>query len=594
MAPLPLTLSETHHALDRLRLEMCELLTHANTFAPIFRLPSEILSSILLILMSDCMRPWLNEVDSSKAPGIQPYSWVVYTHICRRWREIALRYPVLWSSLIIHQNLPPEAMETIILRSGSMPLRIVIYSWDNKNPRNLAAALEQLDRTEVFICRDEVNVATFPQLEKIDISDAPILRRLSLLGLSLWDTSYHATLPTLEALEELEYHELPPHGFAFLHHPTLTQLIINFSTENDSAQVLLQTLRGLERLQFLKVNQVMMGQEPIQTEYQPWVKVVLPHMRRLELSAVNTATAWDIFLLHLTVPLTTRFSITLFTTSNTTVPVLSYLQDRLDQFDYSQSRPGGVWPFTSFAIERRRTVLWSTDNDDDCTGVSSRPVRFPSHRASEHAPWDSFIYLHAFTDTDAVLSSFRQSLGGVRALYYKCDLPEDDAIRASLSHMRLVETLCIHPETSISKDLQAPSSLEESLLGALFPKLRTLIILCRDPDRTVSDWKSWWRGLIDALASRMYSDDVAPVETLILILPETLGMPIEMDVEEALGVVSEFVEIRACAEWQERVLGLLRRSGCPRDFADFVYFKGRIALDGGPADVSVDGWWVHV
>ncbi|KAJ7643582.1 hypothetical protein FB45DRAFT_1052524 [Roridomyces roridus] len=47
---------------------------------------------------------------------------LLLTQVCREWRQIALANPSLWRSLYLVDALPPEAVDTWLLRAGNLPL----------------------------------------------------------------------------------------------------------------------------------------------------------------------------------------------------------------------------------------------------------------------------------------------------------------------------------------------------------------------------------------------------------------------------------------------------------------------------------------
>ncbi|KAF6751762.1 hypothetical protein DFP72DRAFT_765402, partial [Ephemerocybe angulata] len=72
-------------------------------------LPPEILSAIFLLIPRD----------------VGDTSWIRVTHVCHRWREVALNYPRFWSEL---NAVPPRFMEFALARSGCAP--ILVHTWE--------------------------------------------------------------------------------------------------------------------------------------------------------------------------------------------------------------------------------------------------------------------------------------------------------------------------------------------------------------------------------------------------------------------------------------------------------------------------------
>ncbi|THH31258.1 hypothetical protein EUX98_g2904 [Antrodiella citrinella] len=607
-----MTKSKTRVALDR-DLAQCrdkyDRLRLSNASAPVSQLPPEILTSILLLLMQDWMSTWMRSYPSldnhQSSNNTHPSSWMTYTHVYHRWREAALHCKTLWSSFVI-QNGSSELVDTMISRSGEMPLRVHIQFWDDNAPRNVLSVLKELHRVEELVFSSGFNVNIFPPLKTLDLGDAPILRHLRMVKSSIWYPNLQVTYPVLGCLEELVFWDVPHDEFASLLRPTLTHLTLEFTTGDGSALALLLALRKLENLQFLKIAQQMNNRWRFSKVAQPvshharlgpetkWVHITLPHLRRMELYTDNRTTPWNTFLHHLSVPASARFSVRFTRQNPVALDVLAFFRNRVETFDCTQSHPGVDWPFTSFAIEPYRFVLWSVDSDSDNT--SSR-ARFTSHQDSEKSSWYSHIHLEFahLRISNAMLSAFRLSLSDVRELYYEWDPSENmEVVRAALDNMRHVETLCVPPESYVPDDLSVhigvaspsddtnpqhpPPSVHPY---ALFPALKTLIIIgLHSAPWTLHEWKKWWSKLIAALASRRDSGVVPRVEKLFLFLPPADKrhrfevLPIATDVQEALGVVTEFVEVRGDSRHQGQVLRRVsEENGCPRGFVEFVDSK---------------------
>ena len=89
-----------------------ELKYHHNALAPISRLPPETLAEIFSLLP-------FPSVDHDYVPYLK---WIRVTHVCRRWREIALGSPYLWSH-INFTRLTLVGFPEILARAKMSPLR---------------------------------------------------------------------------------------------------------------------------------------------------------------------------------------------------------------------------------------------------------------------------------------------------------------------------------------------------------------------------------------------------------------------------------------------------------------------------------------
>ncbi|VDB96691.1 unnamed protein product [Peniophora sp. CBMAI 1063] len=139
----------------------------------------------------------------SEDPALEAYryslGWVLVTHVCHHWREVALSDPVLWSNIPMHIPLP--WISTLIARSGTAPLNIeftgedkddtilspdslglpwlerarsIVYQhyWRNELPYFLnsfeAPILESLDTTSIFAA-SILESGSLPALRSLDV-----------------------------------------------------------------------------------------------------------------------------------------------------------------------------------------------------------------------------------------------------------------------------------------------------------------------------------------------------------------------------------------------------------------------------------------
>ncbi|KAI0060064.1 hypothetical protein BV25DRAFT_1993101 [Artomyces pyxidatus] len=153
------------------------LKTRRNALASrIVRLPADILSSIFL---------WVKEMDpfyhdrpevTMKIPG-----WISLTHVCHRWREVALHDSVLWGECILLDRLPPSWGAEILRRSGSTPLSMranfsLAPALEDAFDRNVVSRL----RTLYLLGRERETQHTLHRLQDVLQAPAPLLRTLSI------------------------------------------------------------------------------------------------------------------------------------------------------------------------------------------------------------------------------------------------------------------------------------------------------------------------------------------------------------------------------------------------------------------------------
>ncbi|KAI0080352.1 hypothetical protein K474DRAFT_312909 [Panus rudis PR-1116 ss-1] len=159
--------------------------TH-NSLLPINRLPSELLSEVLLLLSEQ---------------SYTPSEWVRVTHVCQRWRDVALGCPALWTSIDLG-NL--DCAKTCLARSGNIVDLKVHWSdyWNryhslNSTPED-AHALRFISLLLPHICRITSIKLTlhhshiFAIMSFLDSKPLPRLK-----SLELEDTSQEGGLPSI-------------------------------------------------------------------------------------------------------------------------------------------------------------------------------------------------------------------------------------------------------------------------------------------------------------------------------------------------------------------------------------------------------------
>ncbi|KAF7376717.1 F-box domain-containing protein [Mycena sanguinolenta] len=159
------------------------------------------------------------------------------THVCRKWREIALATPALWRAIRLDHNNRYEQFRLIsdawIRRSGSLPLSIVLHT-DNRDflhgvfTEPLAMATERWEHLNLWVslpCLPEIG-APLPMLRSLEFAaftfgevftfyEVPQLRNVVLRGL----ISSLVVLPWIQ----------------------LTSLTLDYAEPNKCVQILTQT-----------------------------------------------------------------------------------------------------------------------------------------------------------------------------------------------------------------------------------------------------------------------------------------------------------------------------------------------------------------
>ncbi|KAI0047443.1 hypothetical protein FA95DRAFT_1471724, partial [Auriscalpium vulgare] len=87
--------------------------SHHSDLLPLARIPPEIL--YLILLFHSEFDPPIDDSDDSACLG-----WIRATHVCRRWRHVALAYNSLWTH--ISSELGPYWTDTFLERSKPLPV----------------------------------------------------------------------------------------------------------------------------------------------------------------------------------------------------------------------------------------------------------------------------------------------------------------------------------------------------------------------------------------------------------------------------------------------------------------------------------------
>ena len=103
---------------QKLSMVIVELRRSKNAARPINRIPGETLANVFLFLLREV--PPIHTPEYTTARLF--HEWIVcVTHVCHHWRETALMFPSLWSTIDVTR---PEVVDAFTSRSGSLPLHI--------------------------------------------------------------------------------------------------------------------------------------------------------------------------------------------------------------------------------------------------------------------------------------------------------------------------------------------------------------------------------------------------------------------------------------------------------------------------------------
>ncbi|KAI0088593.1 hypothetical protein BDY19DRAFT_906598 [Irpex rosettiformis] len=86
-------------------------------------LPPELLERIFQLHARSCREPGLDSERLGCSSTTNPYAWIIVTHVCRYWRDVALGSALLWSHIVLTRNL--DCIKAFLTRSQQASLTVV-------------------------------------------------------------------------------------------------------------------------------------------------------------------------------------------------------------------------------------------------------------------------------------------------------------------------------------------------------------------------------------------------------------------------------------------------------------------------------------
>lgn len=268
-------------------------------------LPPSVLTEMFLLLAVDA--------DVEDADERPPYAWIRVTHVCRRWREVALQASNLWTNVTMTGNL--DCAKAMLQRSqhASLTVRTPCHTgYHLKNAYRLIFPeidrIAHLDLTVDDSTRIPMSSRATERLDTLVLRHTPNGRVGAISG-SPMDKLYITGLKRLE----LRGYVLP-WSHKLLKHRTLTHLSIvsglrvpGLGVQTAALSTVLKALKGLPALEVLEFSNVL---PDVPNSVLPTTRrgvASLVHLRKLSLE--GTLLQCVQLMQHLAFPTTTQIDV---------------------------------------------------------------------------------------------------------------------------------------------------------------------------------------------------------------------------------------------------------------------------------------------
>ena len=257
--------------------------------SPIRRLPDDLLAEIFAQHIAELLL-WKPHEGSW---------WIVVSHVCRLWRDVALRRPRLWTW--ISASWPVELIRMVIARSGTLPLHVI--NFDDKAQKQQEHIFAQALRLQNLTLDSKRRFDQFVQAMH-GHSTVPCLEELELNFYRGQQSFPGLSDIVMPALTSMNVFRASAASIRSLIRPTVTSLSLLIMPYQEEASLsdLMELLAGLPALRSLILSESYRLDKRHLAEART---VDLPHLERLEMS--GTRTGFAELLEHLILPSTTRF-----------------------------------------------------------------------------------------------------------------------------------------------------------------------------------------------------------------------------------------------------------------------------------------------
>ncbi|KAJ7882302.1 hypothetical protein B0H13DRAFT_1629547 [Mycena leptocephala] len=263
IADIEARILDLEHCLVELRLEKIPVQERLESYKyPVLQLPNEIVAEIFMHFLP---------IYPLCPPFAGLLSPTVLTHICRKWRDIALTTPDLWRAISLSDrrgtSITPADLSEVLSRSGCCPLSIAMDDNDYEFLVTLedvfsavVAHRERWQYLQLYICLSDFPTikGKLPLLHHVDLTfednapvivldEAPLLRTAILTALDLSNVILPWSQLTSLTLERLgpDTYVLILHQTSNLMHCELNLYDWDYDASNPPPDVTLPCLESL-------------------------------------------------------------------------------------------------------------------------------------------------------------------------------------------------------------------------------------------------------------------------------------------------------------------------------------------------------------
>lgn len=223
-------------------------------------LPDDIIMEIAAWCMTLC------RIENQDAHLPRPYRWITVTHICHRWRVVALSVPALWSHVVPTRL---ESVSEFLRRSKQAPLSVrssrryaMNLGW-LESAKIILKEMHRIEHMELTVSMSILLKMFSLQTQQVPRLRSVVLRNAAFARYPQWETHpIHRPLPFFSQLQPPAIRHLHLAHYplvavrSMLQWTTLTELVLQTITGFSSIVDLLDTLENLSHLDRLTLDHV--------------------------------------------------------------------------------------------------------------------------------------------------------------------------------------------------------------------------------------------------------------------------------------------------------------------------------------------------